>query len=187
MKIFLCCSVTLLKYIYKYICINYEKKQLWLPAFLSIFQILLPKIFLQIRRVVQLIYLSSLTVYSIVNKMLALKGENNCKYKHGEVHPELEQTCFSDSLTVTWGWNRFQNHCPTGHTLSCFVGLTHSRTHPHTLAPRHIKRHTHTQTYRSPQWGQAGKEAVSGWAAVRSSRNIWMFPLQQTGSISGDR
>lgn len=43
------------------------------------------------------------SVCSIVNKMLALKGENNCKYKQGELHPEQEQTCISDSLTVTWG------------------------------------------------------------------------------------
>lgn len=70
--------------------------------------------------------------------MLALKGENNCKYKHGEEHLELEQTCFSDSLTVTWGWNRSQNHCPTGHTLSCFVWLILSHTH--------INRHTCTNT-----------------------------------------
>ena len=34
---------------------------------------------------------------SVVNKMFALKGENNCKYKHGELHLGLEQTCISDS------------------------------------------------------------------------------------------
>lgn len=119
------------------------------------------------------------SVCSVVNKMLALKGENNCKYKHGEVHLELEQTCFSDSLTVTWGWNRSRNHSPTGHTLSCFVWLILSQTHTH--------KQTHMHKHNSPQRGQAGKEAVSGWAAVRSSRNIRMFPLQQTASISGDR
>ena len=62
--------------------------------------ILLLEILLQMHTqvLVWLIYLSSLSVYSVVNKMFALKGENNCKYKHGEVHLELEQTCFSDTL-----------------------------------------------------------------------------------------
>lgn len=162
---------------FKYFVIKRKKNF----CYLTVLQILLLEVFLQIKRVVWLIYLSTLPVYSVVNKMLALKGENNCKYKHGEVHLELEQTCFSDSLTVTWGWIRFQNHCPTGHTLSCFVWLIHIHTHIH------INRHTHAHTHGSPQRGHAGKEAVSGWAAVRSSRNIWMFPLQQTASISGDR
>lgn len=75
--------------------------------------------------------------------MLALKGENSCKYKHGEIHLELEQTCFSDSLTVTWGWNRFQNHCPTGPHIvsSCLTSintlahtLRHEQTHPAQLS-----------------------------------------------------
>lgn len=60
------------------------------------------------------------------------KGENSCKYKHGEIHLKLEQSGCSNSLTVTWGWNRFQNHEPTGRTLSWFVWLMHKHTQTET-------------------------------------------------------
>lgn len=105
---------------------------------------------------------------SVVNKMFALKGENNCKYKHGELHLELEQTCISDSSDSHLRCETDpQYHCPASHTLTCTVAHKHAHARTHTLIKDYAPRH-------SPQRGQAGKE-VLGWAAVWSSRHI-SFP-----------
>lgn len=115
---------------------------------------------------------------SVVNNMFALKGENNCKYKHGELHLGLEQTCISDSSDSHLRGETDPQITVRPATRWLMLSLTSTNTHrcTHTLIKDHAPRH------RSPQRGQAGKE-VLGWAAVRSSRNIRMFPLQQSAGI----
>lgn len=80
---------------------------------------------------------------------------------------------FLTALTVTCGAKQIpKSLSDRPHVDLCCL----SKAHTHILIKEHAPRH------RSPQRGQAGKE-VLGWAAVRSSRNIRMFPLQQSAGI----
>lgn len=87
---------------------------------------------------------------------------------------------FLTALTVTCGAKQIPKS-PAGrpHVDLCCLSQARTCTHAHSNTQRRV----HEPRHGSQRRGQAGKE-VLGWAAVRSSRNIRMFPLQQSAGIS---
>lgn len=86
------------------------------------------------------------------------------------------------ALTVTCGAKQIPKS-PAGRPATRWLMLSFTSTHVHTHAHTNTQGRVHAPRHGSQRRGQAGKE-VLGWAAVRSSRNIRMFPLQQSAGIS---
>lgn len=87
---------------------------------------------------------------------------------------------FLTALTVTCGAKQIPKS-PAGrpHVDLCCLSQARTCTHAHTNTQRRV----HAPRHGSQRRGRTGEE-VLGWAAVRSSRNIRMFPLQQSAGIS---
>lgn len=87
---------------------------------------------------------------------------------------------FLTALTVTCGAKQIPKS-PAGRPLVDLCCLSQARTCTH--AHTNMQRRVHAPRHGSQRRSQAGKEVLD-WAAVRSSRNIRMFPLQQSAGIS---